>query len=1467
MRPWPSLLCLLAAFVPAGAAGPSPVRTGDIPARKLAAVPETLRPWIPWVLRGEEQRLCPETGENDRICQFLSRLSLDVEGNRARFVLEGRSFAPGLVPLPGDSLGWPREVRAGGRPMPVMPSGDGAAVRLPAGPFRIEGTLSWEAPPQAVKAPAGVALIQVVRNGVPLDGNLPDEEGMLWLGKREDGGPDEETQAGQGQDMLDLRVFRRLEDGIPMTLETRIEMDLDGAPRTLKLGRILPARSHVLSMRTDLSAKLSAQGELEAQGRPGHWEISIRSRLPGFPATFAAAGLESPWPAREIWSLLQDPSLRQVQLKGNSAIDPNQSGVPSEWSHLPGWAVGTGAPLELQEISRGPRLGDSLHVELERTLWRSEDGTRFTVQDRLHGRATSAFHRLSWKEPLEVGRAELFGKGQILSSLGGKEKGIPVPPGGLDVLLLSIHPFRHTLDVSPLPQPLDRAALLLHWEPGTWLLEVLGPNRTTGTVASSWHVADLAFLALIALLLGRRRGWKPAIFVVLLLSLSHHLLPSTAGFVLHLLVAATVAGGLLRRLRGKVAVLALRGWVALAALLLGCNLVPELLDQARLAAFPGLENQNGLPHELPTAQCELVTASAKPQEEPRPSVDTARVDTAAKAESPSEGSYGEVRTVAWAPSAPASVMSNSVLDKISTSSDGLLGEAVDPDEENVVDAILAGGVGTLKKGDTRGATGKSGNLHGKIGGVGAPHAAPSPARKRSSDDDAYLDGIVSTGPAIPVDPAATARCEWDGEVPGNARITALWVPPLGVRLWRILVILGWVAVLAGLARLVPRIAGFAHLRRRWRGIVKLALPALLLLGGNSHAGDIPSKQMLDDLRTHLLETQSECGESCVDLASARITVSGKQVRIGLSYEAQERQLVTLPQLTGIALRSSATPAIPLSRRGNDLVALIEAGRQELTLEGTWSAQDISVQFPQPVRRIEIAAPGWTRAGSARNICHLSRSTSSATTGSGGLADSQQVEIPPFVEVTRRLHLGREWRVSSQVRRIAPMSGPIALTIPLLPGEKPLGDLGADSSLRVVLGPTESVFRWESRLPKSDSLLLKAPGDQPWTERWSLEEAGRYDIVATGVPELAGRARTWWPRPGESLLLKARLPKALPGTALTVVHARLSTQERAHRLEHRLVLTVNASQAGSILIRLPAGLKADSLQTASMPMAPAQHDSSGSVRLQVPPGLTNATLHWHEASYLSPLRTSPRFESSVPLPRLEIDLPERSGRTTLLLAGEGKHAQVLWWLCLPLLGLLAWLTRRLHGFPLHPLETFLLMAGLTFAHANAPVLLLAWGGLVALRRRLDAGKLADPWFFLLQCTMALASLALAGAALTALLRGGLGTVHLPSAGPEAWLTELTRPGSVPVALRLEAPVWLVRILFALWGLAVLRRLPIWARRFWAAFGDGDLRRNPDGTELPLQSPAGIKALFSKSRSLPDELETAAPLKDPEEKETP
>lgn len=133
-------------------------------------------------------------------------------------------------------------------------------------------------------------------------------------------------------------------------------------------------------------------------------------------------------------------------------------------------------------------------------------------------------------------------------------------------------------------------------------------------------------------------------------------------------------------------------------------------------------NKKSNDSKLPDVVVELVKQDEKKEEEkkeePKPQDDPSGASDQ-KPTNPNEGGATEVRTVAWPPNNPSSVMNNSVMDKINTASDGLLGEAVDASQENVVDAILAGGGGSLKKGSKggRGASG-DGDRMGGMGGVG-----------------------------------------------------------------------------------------------------------------------------------------------------------------------------------------------------------------------------------------------------------------------------------------------------------------------------------------------------------------------------------------------------------------------------------------------------------------------------------------------------------------------------------------------------------------------------------------------------------------------------------------------------------------------------------------------------------------------------------------------------------------------------
>lgn len=82
------------------------------------------------------------------------------------------------------------------------------------------------------------------------------------------------------------------------------------------------------------------------------------------------------------------------------------------------------------------------------------------------------------------------------------------------------------------------------------------------------------------------------------------------------------------------------------------------------------------------------------------------------------GGATETRTVAWPAGNPSAVMSAPMMPSIEIKSDGLLGEDVDPSQSNMVDVILAGGGGSIKKGEQGGRGASGGDRMATVGGTG-----------------------------------------------------------------------------------------------------------------------------------------------------------------------------------------------------------------------------------------------------------------------------------------------------------------------------------------------------------------------------------------------------------------------------------------------------------------------------------------------------------------------------------------------------------------------------------------------------------------------------------------------------------------------------------------------------------------------------------------------------------------------------
>lgn len=83
------------------------------------------------------------------------------------------------------------------------------------------------------------------------------------------------------------------------------------------------------------------------------------------------------------------------------------------------------------------------------------------------------------------------------------------------------------------------------------------------------------------------------------------------------------------------------------------------------------------------------------------------------------GGASETRTIQASNTyTPAAVMAGSVMDRVNTASDGLIGEMVDPNQNNLIDVILAGGGGSTTRGrGGRGAAG-DGDRMAALGNIG-----------------------------------------------------------------------------------------------------------------------------------------------------------------------------------------------------------------------------------------------------------------------------------------------------------------------------------------------------------------------------------------------------------------------------------------------------------------------------------------------------------------------------------------------------------------------------------------------------------------------------------------------------------------------------------------------------------------------------------------------------------------------------
>lgn len=504
-----------------------------------AQVPDPLQPWIDWALHDTPDRLCPSAFDNTgaRRCAWPGPLSLVLENTQGRFNQKWQLFAPGWVMLPGDARHWPQDVTVDGSPAAVVARNNGAAVWLEPGEHVVAGSFQWSALPETLPLAPDTALVDVRIGAETVPFPEVDERGQLWL--RSPSGKGGEAD-GLGE-RLELDVFRRVIDEIPLQMVTRLDLRVAGPQREVLLPPMVPAGAVPLTLESALPVRLEADGSLRLQVRPGRWFVDLTLRFEGEQTKLVAASLPAPWPKSEIWVFDERRSLRLAEVTGVPSVDPRQTNLPAEWQHLPAYRVNAGDEFTLRVVRRGDPEPEPNRLTLQRTLWLDFDGGGYTVRDVIQGSMTQGW-RLEADAPLKLGRVLLDDEPQFITRVPERaQDGVEVRRGAVQLVAES----RLEGDAQQLPatgwgHTFTEVNATLNLPPGWRLLSASGVDSVPQTWFQRWTLLDLFLVLIIALAVGRLWGWSWAVLAVITVGLTWHEMGAPRYVWLHILAAVAL---------------------------------------------------------------------------------------------------------------------------------------------------------------------------------------------------------------------------------------------------------------------------------------------------------------------------------------------------------------------------------------------------------------------------------------------------------------------------------------------------------------------------------------------------------------------------------------------------------------------------------------------------------------------------------------------------------------------------------------------------------------------------------------------------------------------------------------------------------------------------------------------------------------------------------------------------------------
>jgi hypothetical protein len=462
-------------------------------------IPESLTPWVPWVLKGSEQLSCPfinnakYSEKQNHICAWPSTLALNVKDNFAKFKQSWQVLTKSIIPLPGNANNWPLSVTVNNKNFPVFNYKGKPAIELVKGLYVVEGIFEWPKIPESISIPEQYAFVKMtINNQIIAFPKINNNE--LWLREFE--------LSHEKKDSIEVTVARRIADGAYIKLETFIRINVSGKMREVKLGKLLPEGFELIGIESEVSSFLDGDGILHAKLKPGSWEIKVHAYAQPTLLSWSRPEQSHHWPKEEIWVFEGHESLRLGKIDGAKMVDSSQAEMPNAWYQLPSYLVYTKDILSYDVQHRGKPLHLENRLSLTRTLWLSFDSSSYTFNDDLTGTMISDW-RLSLKSPYLLESAEDQDGSVLITTKEEGERGIENRYPQVNIQARGVINSENQLPVTGWDSDFERVYLNLNLPPGNKLFAVFGADKVSNSWWSSWTIWA-SFIVLLSSLMASR---------------------------------------------------------------------------------------------------------------------------------------------------------------------------------------------------------------------------------------------------------------------------------------------------------------------------------------------------------------------------------------------------------------------------------------------------------------------------------------------------------------------------------------------------------------------------------------------------------------------------------------------------------------------------------------------------------------------------------------------------------------------------------------------------------------------------------------------------------------------------------------------------------------------------------------------------------------------------------------------------